>query len=304
MSSVSCDDVTGAFEELGIDLDEPKVVDLLASFCDLYKMDVDALSTEVMAFMYRRKMSATATPTLEVLDDFEKEELRKREDKRKADMARGIVDVTNLIASNVQHVEEEGDNDDEDALLSAYGATAKGDGNNKKRQRGTPEANKNRSKMLATDAGGVPFSPASFKPPTATTPGSRKYHSRANAGSVVIRHGDLTSAPSWKVAEKDSAALKVRFEEGSLRRDYRYMFESLQTKAGKLDEIICRMGEKLRVGQDGDDAEDGDEEAVDFSRPSTDPMVCLGRISSDSFDGKINAKSILLQGSQDTCEGK
>ncbi len=178
--SVSTDDIVSAFEDLGIDLEEPKVVDLLASLCDIYRVDVDRISTEVMAFMYKRKMGASATPTATILGDFENEVLKKIGEKRKEDAARGIVDVTNLISNP--------DEDDmDDATLLVYGmktpsSAAKGD----KRPKEAQEGNETRKKLLATDGGGVPFSPASFKP-AGDTPNSRKYQSRPNAGGVAVR---------------------------------------------------------------------------------------------------------------------
>ena len=60
----------------------------------------------MMAFMYGKKMSITASPTLELVDQFEVEVLKKMQEKKLAQAASGdsggrrFVDVTNLIAKN------------------------------------------------------------------------------------------------------------------------------------------------------------------------------------------------------------
>ena len=295
--SASTDDVVSAFEDLGIDLEPGRTVDLLASLCDIYGLDVDAMSTEVMAYMYKLKMGASATPTLKVLESFEAEVLKRRGDKRRADAARGIVDVTNLLA----HHDAGGgdDEDDDDGILSAYGAkgaTPKGD--KKRANKMTPEDA--RKKLLATDGGGVPFSPASYKPDgKGDTPNSRKYQSRPNPGSTVIRFGDMTSgAGAWKTPDSQAFEAEVRFSESSLRRPYRYMFETLQSKAGRLDENICRLGEELAA------KDESLEDPVDFGRPCPDPFTCLGRVCCDNPDGRLNVHSVVLQGTQDICDGR
>ena len=94
---VSSEEVTEAFETLGIDLKEPRVIDLFGSLCDIYKMDADSLSTEVLAFMFKRKMGTDSPPTEQLLRDMEKEVLKKMEENRARKRERGIADVTNLI---------------------------------------------------------------------------------------------------------------------------------------------------------------------------------------------------------------
>ncbi len=286
---VTADEVSAAFEDLGIDLDDPKVADLLVSLCDIYKLDADQMSTEVLAFMYRRKMDVSATPTLAILGDFEEEDLKRRAERMRKKAAQGIVDVSEMLVDEAEGGEAE--EDDEDALMSAYGVS--GTPVSKKRQL-TPDTNV--AKRRVGGAAKTIFSPTSYS--ENCTPGSKKYASRANAGSTVIRFGSDGPTADWKVSDKAVAASLSLFEsEKALTKHYRFMFESLHVKAGCLDESLCRTGESLVAKYDL-------EEPESLAQPLPESFVCFGRVCCDSPDGRLNAQSLMMQGGQDVSEGK
>ncbi len=93
-------------------------------------------------------------------------------------------------------------------------------------------------------------------------------------------------------------------QEGTLAKPYRYMFETLQSKAGRLDETICKLGELIAEKRKEEEEKTQLGEPVDFSRSWPDPVFCLGRICCDSSEGRLNTQSILLQGTQDICDGR
>ena len=124
----------------------------------------------------------------------------------------------------------------------------------------------------------------------------------------VFRFGDDVGSAPWKRETEPDWSTEVRLEEGTLQRSFRYMFETLQSKAGKLDETICRMGELMgeKRGDQQEQQEGGGApgEPADFMRPHPDPVLCLGRICCDSSDGRLNAHSLVLQGTQDISDGR
>ena len=73
------------------------------------------------------------------------------------------------------------------------------------------------------------------------------------------------------------------------------MFERLREKAGFLDETICRLGDVLQQKHEL-------EEPIGFGPPMNEPFPSLGRICCDS-EGRLNANSLLLQGTQDLSRG-
>ena len=73
------------------------------------------------------------------------------------------------------------------------------------------------------------------------------------------------------------------------------MFERLREKAGFFDETICRLGDVLVQKH-------GLEEPIGFGPPMNEEFPSLGRICCDS-EGRLNANSLLLQGTQDLSRG-
>lgn len=66
--TVTSEEIVSAFDDLGLEVEEPKTIDRLASLCDLYKINADKISTEYLAFVYKKKYDSTQAPSLEMLD--------------------------------------------------------------------------------------------------------------------------------------------------------------------------------------------------------------------------------------------
>ena len=76
------------------------------------------------------------------------------------------------------------------------------------------------------------------------------------------------------------------------------MFERLREKAGLIDETICYLGDEMKEKHNL-------EEPIGFNpnMPMNEKFPTLGRIFCDS-EGRLNANSVLLQGSQDLSRGR
>lgn len=78
---------------------------------------------------------------------------------------------------------------------------------------------------------------------------------------------------------------------------YRFMYEKTNTKAETMDEIIDYIGgliaEEHRI-----------ESYANPTRPIQESIYAYGRISSDSAEGNLNEKSVLLQTSRDLGMGR
>ena len=75
------------------------------------------------------------------------------------------------------------------------------------------------------------------------------------------------------------------------------MFEGLREKAGHLDELIWRLGDALV-------AKHSIEETSCIAQTLPDAAHVMGRVCCDAADGKLNAQSLLLQGTQDVSGGR
>lgn len=179
-------------------------------------------------------------------------------------------------------------------LYSAYGGTtprSKGTTTNKRQL--TPENAGPLKRFTGPNRSpGVPFSPASFSPASATP--SKKYNSRTNKGEVMVNFGS-TQNMKW-----EGSGQEVKIEHYSpvhaLTKSFKYMFQKLSEKFRVLDDMIEDMAEQLKKAHDI-------EEFSHVALPTQEEVTVVGRICCDS-NGKLNAKSVLLEGSVDMSAGK
>ena len=75
------------------------------------------------------------------------------------------------------------------------------------------------------------------------------------------------------------------------------MFERLREKSGYIDETICALGDEIKK------VHNLEEPAGFGANPVNEPFPTLGRIFCDS-EGRLNANSLLLQGTQDLSRGR
>ncbi|KAF8770821.1 DNA polymerase alpha subunit B-like [Argiope bruennichi] len=130
--------------------------------------------------------------------------------------------------------------------------------------------------------------------PTCFTP-SRKYVSRSGVGDAVCSFGDALTV-EFKYSEEFSCSVTAYNEETSLRTSYNFMCEKLRNRGAVLNEMI----------QDAADSfakEYNIEEWGHIHLPSVETVPVIGRICSDS-SGRLNATSVLLEGSQELSSGQ
>lgn len=276
---VATEDLVEAFDDLGYTLEDPKVIDRLCSLCDMYGVDENKVSCEYLAFAKKKNLQA---PTFDIVDQFDQEVLKGLQTQIQQNVKRNVLDSTNIQSWMDEH---------EENVLASYG-TPKTNASSKRQITPDSAINKRRLGQSLQDEVSSPVLTSSQTP---TGPG-RKYASRDNAGKILIRHGDNVNAGYWSnTSDYYRPEIKPFEANRSFPKDYRFMFERLREKAGFLDETICRLGEVMM-----DDHKL--EEPIGFGPAMNDPFPTLGRICCDS-EGRLNANSLLLQGTQDLSRG-
>eukprot|EP00039_Didymoeca_costata_P013829 m.216520 g.216520 ORF g.216520 m.216520 type:complete len:642 (+) comp15879_c0_seq5:111-2036(+) len=151
---------------------------------------------------------------------------------------------------------------------------------------------------------------ASKQSPTSTPGAAKSYETRDNAGKI-----EFTYNPS----KFDTAQLKRTLKQSAnqesiiavypncVEKPYRHMFEKLRDRADVLDERIDVLGDrmikKFKLLEAND--ENGDsQELAHVALPNQEQVVVVGRVCVDATgEGKLNARSVLLEGSRDTSSG-
>ena len=282
-----------AFDDLGFELEAGKVSDRLAALCGLHGLDEDKISCEYLAFLSRKKLPITRAPDLDLLDDFDR------------DLTKHLASLTEQKAAITKATgkawaDEDGDglaDGDDDEMSGYYGGGGTPSASRKKRPLSSPPEESIKKRLSASAAApdmDQTFSPSSYGSQQQQTAG-KTYAGRTNAGNVMIRYGDDVPSGGAKWTNTSPFQVDVKVVSGTHPRDYRYMFERLRERAGHLDETICSVGdiltEKFRL------------EPQDFCLASPQTFDAIGRVCCDS-DGRLNAKSIVLQGNQDVVRGR
>eukprot|EP00730_Choanoeca_flexa_P015575 TRINITY_DN7181_c0_g1_i1.p1 TRINITY_DN7181_c0_g1~~TRINITY_DN7181_c0_g1_i1.p1 ORF type:complete len:643 (+),score=139.85 TRINITY_DN7181_c0_g1_i1:36-1964(+) len=149
------------------------------------------------------------------------------------------------------------------------------------------------------------------------TPTSQSYQSRTNAGRVEVTFNP-GKQPLRPPPVTDKQPLNVAIYPNCIEKPYRFMFEKLMDKAAILDMRIDEMSErmvkkhKLLLSEEeeaskakmdqGEDEAHGQTALAGVSLPTQEPVVVTGRVCCDG-EGKLNAKSVLLEGSLETSNG-
>ncbi|XP_046343020.2 DNA polymerase alpha subunit B-like [Haliotis rufescens] len=285
MTSVSEEDLVEEFDTFDIDLTQPEVIDKLKELCIVHRLEAAKMAAEWMAFSCSAKRNLNLD--LGSLDSFERERLSK-----KAKVPKAPPSKKGPVLYDINTIEDGIDEEDAANLLGAYtapGTTPKG--NLPQKRQHTPE-NLPMKRFSNAMRSPVPFSPRSFSPASVTP--SRKYSTRTNAGDVVCSFGP-TDNISWQgqgqgcsVAPFDSTC--------HLTSQFKHMFQKLTDKAHILNDLIEDMSAELQNKH-------GIEEYSHVALPNQDQVTVSGRIGCDS-NGKLNAKSVVLEGSRESSAGK
>lgn len=283
-----------AFDDLGFELEAGKVSDRLTALCGLHGLDEDKISCEYLAFLSRKKLAINRAPDLDLLDDFDR------------DLTKHLASLTEQKAAITKATgkgwaDEDGGDDEDDANdlegedMSGFYGGGTPTANRKKRPLSSPpeESVKKRLSSSNTQDMDQTFSPSSYA--GSQLGAGKTYAARTNAGNVMIRFGDDVPSSGGKWTNTSPFQVDLKVVSNSHPRDYRYMFERLRERAGHLDETICSIGdvltEKCRL------------EPQDFCLASPQTFDAIGRVCCDS-DGRLNAKSLVLQGNQDVVRGR
>ncbi|KAM9207843.1 LOW QUALITY PROTEIN: DNA polymerase alpha subunit B [Leptosomus discolor] len=253
----------------------------LVELCLTHGLGPVALANELLAFVTSKDLDPQLSA--DGLDAFEHEVLAKRGSRvprRRDNRYGGLHDVRSLQ----QLLDEE----DEDELLDAYATPSKG---SQKRSDSTPE-NPRRKRALSSRSPYALFSPNSFSP--SATP-SQKYTSRSGRGEVVASFGS-PQGPSWSGRGGRGCTPKLfgRPEE-NLTKSYKFMFQKALDVREVLSWRIEELGDALR-------SRHGLEDFTSVALPAQEPVTVLGQIGCDG-NGKLNAKSVVLEGDREHSSG-
>ncbi|XP_062576171.1 DNA polymerase alpha subunit B-like, partial [Saccostrea cucullata] len=283
------------FDIFGIELSDD-IVDKLKELCVTYNLDAERVAAEWIAFSNLRK---NLTISVENLDVFDREKLAKKTQKTPQTP---LNKKTQQRVYNIDNVSEGVNIHDAENLYNTYGGTPSSKGTAAQKRQLTPENPTIKRFQNNIRSPVVPFSPASFSP-VGTTP-SKKYRLRTNAGDVVTSVGNLDNIkwqskgknctikwydPLNNLSKEDNENLK------DLNKNFKYMFQKLTAKAAVLNEMIEEMGKQLQE-------KNNIEEFSHVSLPVQEEVTLVGRICCDSL-GKLNAKSVILEGSRETSAG-
>ncbi|KAI8341362.1 DNA polymerase alpha subunit B N-terminal-domain-containing protein [Chlamydoabsidia padenii] len=124
---------------------------------------------------------------------------------------------------------------------------------------------------------------------------STPYRERAQTNVVDTQYNPQLSFPSKDDQQRQKAV--IQFMQPPIEK-YRYMFEKIRNKAEVLDDRIDYMAQVISQAY-GLENDYGNP-----TRATQDTITAVGRICSDSSEGKLNDKSILLETSRTLGMGK
>ncbi|XP_058947693.2 DNA polymerase alpha subunit B [Pocillopora verrucosa] len=276
------------FEEFSVSIDDLSVLDKLKELCVLYHLSASELVEEWIAYV--TSISSTHEPDLSTLENFE----RKYKAKKPQRQLNIKVEETKPALYNKDNIDDLINAEGED-LYECY--QTPGNKGSMKRPHTTPEAAiKKRHASVGWSPGTTPLSPASFSPASATP--SVKYGSRSNSGEVVCSFNPSGDNPQ-RIFQQHLPASHLTVQCADQKEafdDFKYMFHKQADKAAVLSDLIDDMAEKLQESL-------GIEEFSSLSIPTQEEVSVIGRVCCDS-NGKLNAQSVILEGSQEISSGQ
>jgi len=288
------EELSTEFGDIGIDIEgNLPVLEKLTGLCKTFKLTAEDITAQWMTFAL--KATECTVITEETLDDFEKKQLLK---------GKKTSNVKKSSAQTPHRKSYTGNNisslfDEEDTMLGSYATTPESK-QSIKRSHITPEQPSNK-RFASIDATPISqrFSPASLSTPSLSTP-SAKYEARSGKGDVLASYGkgvDNSTQIQWNgQGIQPHIRLYVDNEEDSLKKPYKHMFQKLQDKADVLNEIINNLAEDMKSSLMLDESES-------VAQTTEEEALFSGRVCCDSV-GRLNAKSVVLEGSRETSAGQ
>ncbi|NWS50600.1 DPOA2 polymerase, partial [Probosciger aterrimus] len=164
--------------------------------------------------------------------------------------------------------------------------------NSQKRPNSTPETPRPK-RSLSSRSPYALFSPNSFSP--SVTP-SQKYSARSSRGEVVASFGSI-QGPSWSGHGGRGCTLGLfdSSPENNLTKAYKFMFQKALDVREAFLWRIEELGDALKSHHHLEDF-------TSVSLPAQEPVTVLGQIGCDA-NGKLNAKSVVLEGDREHSSG-
>uniref|UniRef100_A0A8B9MHJ7 Uncharacterized protein n=1 Tax=Accipiter nisus TaxID=211598 RepID=A0A8B9MHJ7_9AVES len=249
----------------------------LVELCLTHELDPETLANELLAFVTSKNLGTQLST--DGLNAFEHEVGGSPDipPHPQTPMKRGTHALTLLLFFLLQILTNL-DEEEDDELLDTYTTPSK---NSQKRSNSTPE-NPRPKRTLSSRSPYALFSPNTFSP--SVTP-SQKYAARSNRGEVVASFGSV-QGPSWSGRGGRSCTPKLfGSPEENLTKSYKFMFQ----KALDIREVLS-----WRIEELGD---------VLKSHHHLEGTSWYFGIGCDS-NGKLNAKSVVLEGDQEHSSGR
>ncbi|ESP02897.1 hypothetical protein LOTGIDRAFT_110777 [Lottia gigantea] len=288
MAAISEEELSEEFDMFGIDLGEDELVLKLKELCALYRLSATDIANEWIAFSQTKK---GVELNQESLDQFDREKLSKKQNKTPktplTKKSKPVIYDINTIHKTLDNVNDE---DEAQKLYNSYGTPTSKGSMSKKRQH-TPDSGPVKRLTGVDRVSSVPFSPASFSPASATP--SRKYASRTNRGDVLMSYPNDNII--WK-PHQQHCNISYYDNTTTLTSQFKYMFQKLTDKAHVLNDIIEDMASQIQQ-------HNNIEELSHVALPTQEAVTICGRVCCDSI-GKLNKKSVVLEGSRDTSAGR
>ncbi|XP_067831633.1 DNA polymerase alpha subunit B [Heptranchias perlo] len=281
---VNVANIISELDTFDVVVEDDSALEKLLECCITYRLKEEDIVHEWFAFSTTRGGISLNTDNVDI---FEHENLSKKANKTRPQAVRRsnrapIQDSTTLEELVQAETEEEN-------LLDSYATPAKAA--SQKRALTTPE-NPQAKKVSTSRSPRILFSPASFSP--SATP-SQKYSSRANRGEVVSSFGTGQGA-TWRGMRGRSASVQLlAAPEDSITGRFKYMLQKLFD----IREVLTGRIEDLSQALKGHSNID---EFRSVAMPAQEPVTFLGQIACDS-NGKLNAKSVILQGDREHSAG-
>ena len=204
----------------------------------------------------------------------------------------------------------------------------------KRQKQPLPDAATSSVDRLAMEGNNVP-SPVRSNNTTATTsamkitpPKLPKYEERTKVGHVVVsypagNHSENNTNPSnagQRLCVLTTKSLGDDNENGqgvddvtryNITESYRHMFTTLEDRANALQRQLVRTKEAIVEDIESERMNKNKNETTDdvvasfeeVNVPRQHPSTCVGRICNEAHNGKMNATSVVLEGSSSSCGG-
>ncbi|ERE77902.1 DNA polymerase alpha subunit B-like protein [Cricetulus griseus] len=267
--AVSTQQLAEELQIFGLDC-EDALMEKLAELCVLYRQTEEGMVSELIAFC---TSTGKVCLTAEILNSFEHEVLNKKLSKAWHNASK---DSGHAGARDIVSIQE------------LYPFMQKGP---HKRSSSTPETPLTK-RSVSTRSPHQLLSPSSFSPSAAP---SQKYSSRTNRGEVVTTFGSAQGV-SWSGrGGSASVSLKVIGYPEPLTSSYKTMFQQLsdvrEVLTCKIEELGSELKEHYKI-----------EAFTPLLEPAQEPVILLGQIGCDS-NGKLNSKSVILEGDREHSSG-